>query len=80
MSLTAAQTPADHPEYGKAKYPFHITKEERQLRLKSAEAVPSLVIGQATSFDEYARQLMIPPTVMDRHVGTASRGMRAGVC
>ncbi|MGA5207851.1 hypothetical protein [Streptomyces variegatus] len=66
MSLTATQTTADQPEYGKAKYPFHITKEEeRQLRLKGAEAVPSLVIGQATSFDEYARQLMIPPTVMD---------------
>jgi hypothetical protein len=47
-------------------YPFHITKdEERQLRLRGARAIPSLVVGQATSFDEYVRQLMIPPTVMD---------------
>ncbi|MCX2928066.1 hypothetical protein [Streptomyces sp. NEAU-W12] len=35
------------------------------MRLKGAGAAPSLVIGQATSFDEYARQLMIPPAVMD---------------
>ncbi len=40
-------------------------EEERQLRLQGARAAPSLVIGQATSFDEYARQLMIPPAVMD---------------
>ncbi|MEU2779643.1 hypothetical protein ABZ646_44170 [Streptomyces sp. NPDC007162] len=34
MSMTAAQMPAGQPEYGDAKYPFHITKEEeRQLRL-----------------------------------------------
>ncbi|GAP47060.1 hypothetical protein [Streptomyces azureus] len=66
MSLTAAHTPAGPPEPRGPKYPFHITKEEeRQLRLKGAEALPSLVIGQATSFDEYARQLMIPPAVMD---------------
>ena len=66
MSLTTTQTPSDGQEYGKARYPFHITKEEeRQLRLAGAKAVPSLVIGQATSFDEYARQLMIPPAVMD---------------
>ncbi|MER6013993.1 hypothetical protein [Streptomyces bluensis] len=59
MSLTADQTLAGQPEYGDAKHPFHITKEEeRQLRLQGAEAAPSLVIGQATSFDEYARQLM----------------------
>ena len=47
-------------------YPFHITRdEERRLRMRGATAVPSPVIGQASSFDEYARQLMIPPAVMD---------------
>ncbi|WP_406161902.1 hypothetical protein OG806_39785 [Streptomyces sp. NBC_00882] len=66
MSLTTTHTPAGSLEPRGPRYPFHITKdEERQLRLKGAEAVPSLVIGQATSFDEYARQLMIPPAVMD---------------
>ncbi|MBU7600805.1 hypothetical protein JGS22_025085 [Streptomyces sp. P38-E01] len=66
MSLTTTQPPADGQEYGKARHPFHVTgEEERQLRLAGAKAVPSLVIGQATTFDEYARQLMIPPAVMD---------------
>lgn len=66
MSLTDTQTPAGPPESSGANYPFHITKEEeRKLRLQGAQAVPSLVIGQATSFDEYVRQLMIPPIVMD---------------
>ncbi|MGP4091100.1 hypothetical protein [Streptomyces sp. KR55] len=66
MSLAATHTLAAPLELRGPKYPFHITKEEeRQLRLKGAEAVPSLVIGQATSFDEYARQLMIPSAVMD---------------
>ncbi|GAA5611270.1 hypothetical protein CP981_01300 [Streptomyces platensis] len=66
MSMTDTKPPADPPESTGAKHPFHITKEEeRQLRLQGAQAVPSLVIGQATSFDEYARQLMIPPAVMD---------------
>ncbi|WP_158239001.1 hypothetical protein [Streptomyces barkulensis] len=45
MSLTAPRAATDRPEYGRARYPFHITKEEqRQLRLKGAEALPSLVI------------------------------------
>ncbi|MBO8191089.1 hypothetical protein ITI46_05185 [Streptomyces oryzae] len=66
MSMTGTQPSGDTAESGEVKHPFHITKEEeRKLRLKGAEAVPSLVIGQATSFDEYARQLMIPPAVMD---------------
>jgi hypothetical protein len=66
MSLTDIPPPAGSAESAGAKHPFHITKEEeRRLRLQSAKAVPSLVIGQATSFDEYVRQLMIPPTVMD---------------
>ncbi len=66
MSLADTQTPADPPESDGPKYPFHITREEeRRLRLQGAKAAPSLVIGQASSFDEYARQLMIPPAVMD---------------
>ncbi|MCK7622444.1 hypothetical protein MUU72_04830 [Streptomyces sp. RS10V-4] len=46
--------------------PFHITKEEeRRLRLAAAGIAPSLVIGQPAAFDEYVRQLMVPPVVMD---------------
>lgn len=46
--------------------PFFITKDaERELRITAGRLSPSLVITQATSFDEYARQLMVPPTVMD---------------
>jgi hypothetical protein len=46
--------------------PFFVTKdEERALRINAGRLSPSLVITQATSFDEYARQLMVPPTVMD---------------
>ena len=46
--------------------PFFITKgEERTLRINAGRSSPSLVITQATSFDEYTRQLMVPPTVMD---------------
>ena len=66
MSMTNVTPSADTVDPREDGYPFHITKEEeRQLRLQGARAVPSLVIGQATSFDEYARQLMIPPAVMD---------------
>lgn len=66
MSTTVHQTPAGLSKYGEATYPFHITKdEERRLRVAGAKAAPSLVIDQATSFDEYARQVMIPPAVMD---------------
>jgi hypothetical protein len=46
--------------------PFFVTKEEeRALRINAGHLSPSLVIAQATSFDEYARQLMVPPAVMD---------------
>lgn len=46
--------------------PFFVTKdEERELRINAGRLSPSLVITQATSFDEYTRQLMVPPTVMD---------------
>ncbi|MFE1878855.1 cupin domain-containing protein [Streptomyces diastatochromogenes] len=42
------------------------TKEdERRLRLKAERISPALVIDQPSSFDEYARQLMVPPAVMD---------------
>src|ERR1044072_6906502 len=66
MSTTDIRAAVDTVNPRGNAYPFHITKEEeRQLRLQGARAAPSLVIGQATSFDEYARQLMIPPAVMD---------------
>jgi hypothetical protein len=65
MSTTKVTPPAAVELRGRG-YPFHITKEEdRLLRLQGARTVPSPVIGQATSFDEYARQMMIPPAVMD---------------
>jgi hypothetical protein len=66
MRMTNVTSPADTVDQGARGYPFHITKdEERRLRLQGARAIPSPVIGQATSFDEYPRQLMIPPAVMD---------------
>ncbi|MEV4005879.1 hypothetical protein [Actinomadura sp. NPDC049753] len=66
MSMTNATPPADIADPDEGGYPFHIAKDEdRRLRLQGARAVPSPVIGQATSFDEYTRQLMIPPAVMD---------------
>ncbi|SEM24705.1 hypothetical protein [Halomonas caseinilytica] len=57
----------DHEhEACETEYPFHITKEEdRELRQKAAKAIPSPVISQASFFDEYVQQLMIPPVVMD---------------
>lgn len=46
--------------------PFFTTKsEERALRINAGHFSPSLVVTQATSFDEYSRQLLIPPTVVD---------------
>lgn len=66
MSMTDVRPPAGAADPQEVRRPFHITREEeRQLRLQGARAVPSPVIGQATSFDEYARQLMVPPAVMD---------------
>lgn len=52
--------------------PFYITKQqELELRIKASQGIElnglptSLVITQATSFDDYVRQLMIPTTVME---------------
>ncbi|MFK0294440.1 hypothetical protein ACIQU6_28770 [Streptomyces sp. NPDC090442] len=46
--------------------PFYVTKaEDRQLRVAADLLSPSLVIDQASSFDEYVRQMMVPPAVMD---------------
>jgi hypothetical protein len=46
--------------------PFFVTRgEEKALRINAGHFSPSLVVTQATSFDEYSRQLMVPPTVMD---------------
>ncbi|MGP3975947.1 hypothetical protein ACTWQF_18500 [Streptomyces sp. 8N114] len=66
MSMTDTTSPTGAADPHGDGYPFHITKaEERQLRLQGERATPSPVVGQATSFDEYTRQLMIPPAVMD---------------
>lgn len=65
MTATAARTSTE-ADATAGSHPFHVTKaQERQLRLQGARATPALVVGQASSFDEYARQLMIPPAVMD---------------
>ncbi|MFB7633934.1 hypothetical protein ACFC0M_23740 [Streptomyces sp. NPDC056149] len=46
--------------------PFYVTKaEDRQLRVAADLLSPSLLIDQASSFDEYVRQMMVPPAVMD---------------
>lgn len=66
MTMTDVSASAGSDSQRGDRYPFHISKEEeRRLRLQGERAVPSLVIGQATAFDEYVRQLMIPPAVMD---------------
>jgi hypothetical protein len=66
--------------------PFFITKkEEEDLRVSAARLNPAAVITQAVSFDEYARQLLVPPTVMDlarkasgiRLSGWETEGIRA---
>jgi hypothetical protein len=52
--------------------PYYITRqEELELRIKASQGIvmnkvpTSLVIGQATSFDDYVRQLMIPTRVLE---------------
>ncbi|WP_431040576.1 hypothetical protein ACQUSR_00890 [Streptomyces sp. P1-3] len=46
--------------------PFYVSKaEERELRVAAEKLTPALVVDQASSFDEYVRQLMVPPAVMD---------------
>jgi hypothetical protein len=46
--------------------PYFITpQQELKLRIAADRVDPALVITQATSFDEYVRQLMIPTTVME---------------
>lgn len=48
------------------KPPFYITPEEElKLRIQANQLVPSPAIAPATSFDDFARQLMIPATVME---------------
>lgn len=66
-TIRSMTTTAAKPETAQStKPPFHITKEEeRELRMKAERLQPSLVIDQAATFDEYVRQLMIPPAVMD---------------
>jgi hypothetical protein len=52
--------------------PYYISRqEELELRIKASQGIvmnnvpTSLVIGQATSFDDYVRQLMIPTRVLE---------------
>ena len=52
--------------------PYYVTSEEElELRIKASQGIvmnkvpTSLVIGQATSFDDYVRQLMIPTRVLE---------------
>jgi hypothetical protein len=52
--------------------PYYVTRqEELDLRIKASQGIvmnkipTSLVIGQATSFDDYVRQLMIPTRVLE---------------
>jgi hypothetical protein len=48
------------------KPPYYTTpQQELKLRIQADRIDPALVIAQATSFDEYYRQLMIPTTVME---------------
>lgn len=48
------------------KPPFYITPEEEvKLRIQANQLVPSPAIATPTSFDDFARQLMIPVTVME---------------
>lgn len=67
MSVTdTEQGKVTEMETSQQRTPFYITKEEeRKLRIDAGHLSPSLVIAQAVSFDEYVRQLMVPPTVMD---------------
>ncbi|WP_172385565.1 hypothetical protein [Streptomyces sp. MNP-20] len=49
-----------------ARPPFYITSvEEKELRVKAELLVPSPTVEQPSSFDEYVRQLLVPPVVMD---------------
>ena len=52
--------------------PYYVTKqEELELRIKASRGIvlnnvpTSMVIGQATTFDDYVRQLMIPTRVLE---------------
>lgn len=66
MSSAVADSNVQESVSGTNEPPFYVSKEEeRELRLKASHLSPSLTITQATSFDEYARQLMVPPAIMD---------------
>src|SRR5918997_2852662 len=52
--------------------PYYVSREEElELRIRASQGIvlnkvpTSLVIGQATSFDDYVRQLMIPKRVLE---------------
>lgn len=64
MATSSTVTPES--TYTTKRPPFHIDREEeRELRIRAEQLQPALVVDQAASFDEYVRQLMIPPAVMD---------------
>ncbi|MFF3272512.1 hypothetical protein ACFYWU_16525 [Streptomyces chrestomyceticus] len=49
-----------------ARPPFYVTREEeKRLRAQAEVLVPSVVVDQPSTFDEYVRQLMVPPAAMD---------------
>jgi hypothetical protein len=55
------------------KPPFYVTPEEElKLRIRADQLSPSPAIAPATSFDDFARQLMIPSTVMELARKTSS--------
>lgn len=66
MGSTATENQVKQTSRDSESPPFYIDdKEENKLRIDASYRSPSLVVKQATSFDEYARQLMVPPAVMD---------------
>jgi hypothetical protein len=66
MAESHSQEPNQVQDAEIAEPPFFITmKEEEALRVSAGRLNPSAVITQASSFDEYTRQLLVPPTVMD---------------
>lgn len=72
MSQLTETRRTDKAQLEELRPPFYITtQEELELRIKASQGImlnglpTSLVISQATSFDDYVRQLMIPTTVME---------------
>jgi hypothetical protein len=66
MAVQEAGSSTTPAQQNGAQHPFHITREEeRRLRVTAERLTPALVIAQPSSFDEYVRQLTVPPAIMD---------------